>query len=328
MRFFHLPSLIPQMALFAGLLLSGCADTAGTGETAGEAAAPSGIAWISAVGRDHPLVGRFVDPAAGREVSGARAVDRLRQAQFILLGEKHDNQDHHLIQAHLLQTITDSGRKPALAWEMIDDEQSLDLRAFLATKPTNAARMGEALSWEPRGWPAWSMYRPIAEAALAAGLPMAPANASRAILRRPAPSAAFALPADLLDSLRQELSVGHCGMLPASALAAMGTAQQRRDLAMADSLIGHATPDGAVLIAGNGHARRDRGAPWWLVKLGVNPKAILSIGVIEVDPDWRSADDLRGFAGQFDLLFLTPRVDSDNPCVKFAEQLKGLRGKP
>ena len=71
MRFFHLPSLIPQMALFAGLLLSGCADTAGTGETAGEAAAPSGIAWISAVGRDHPLVGRFVDPAAGREVSGA-----------------------------------------------------------------------------------------------------------------------------------------------------------------------------------------------------------------------------------------------------------------
>jgi uncharacterized iron-regulated protein len=318
------PALLAPLTLIAALLLAGCSGT--TPIDAVER--PAQISWVSSVARDHPLVGRFYDPSAGREVTGAQAIERLRQAKFLMLGEKHDNADHHLAQAFLLQAVTDAGRKPALVWEMIDQEQALDLKAFLAEKPIDAARMGRALSWERRGWPAWAMYRPIAEAALAAGLPMAPANASRAVLRRPAPSPAFSLPMELLDSLKQELSIGHCGMLPASALAGMATAQQRRDLAMADSLLGHATSDGAVLIAGAGHARRDRGAPWWLIRLGVDAKTILSVGMLEVDPAWRSIDDLKGLADQFDLLFLTPRVDLDDPCAKFAEQLKNLPGKP
>jgi uncharacterized iron-regulated protein len=281
--------------------------------------------WITTHDRDHPMVGRIIDPATGAEVTSTEAARRIRRARYLFLGEKHDNPDHHKIQAALLQTVTDAGRRPAVTWEMIDEDQGLRLRRFLAANPTDGAAMGAALGWERSGWPDWTIYQPIADAAIAARLPMAPASPRRTILRRPAPAASFALPARLLDGLKDELLQSHCGHLPGTAIGPMATAQQRRDLAMADSLLAHATADGAVLIAGNGHARRDRGAPWWLTRLGVDPASILSVGVMEVDPARRGPEAMTGFAAQFDLIYLTPRVDSDDPCEKFAEQLKRLR---
>ena len=309
MRLSVLPSAL--VCALAGLLLSACAEVS--------------PAWISEVERGHPLVGRIVDPATGGEVSSVEATQRIRRARYVLLGEKHDNPDHHMLQATLLQAVTDAGRRPAVVWEMIDEDQSPRLAQFLASNPKDGAQMGAALGWERSGWPDWAIYRPIADAAIAAKLPMGAASPKRSVLRRPAPAASFALPASLLDGLKDELLQSHCGQLPGSALGPMATAQQRRDLAMADSMISHATADGAVLIAGNGHARRDRGAPWWLTRLGVDPASILSVGLLEVDPNRRGVEAMTGLAAQFDLVYLTPRVDSEDPCTKFAEQLKRLR---
>jgi uncharacterized iron-regulated protein len=299
------------VCVIAGLLLTGCGRVEPT--------------WVTQVERRHPLVGQIVDPATGTPVSASEAVRRVQQARFVLLGEKHDNQDHHMIQASVLQAITDAGRRPALVWEMIDEGQTPKLARYLASNPADGAEMGAAIDWERNGWPDWSIYRVIADAAIAARLPMAAATPRREVLHRPAPSGSFALPAALLTGLKDELAQSHCGHLPGAALGRMAMVQQRRDLSMADSILAHATADGAVLIAGNGHARRDRGAPWWLMRLGVDPATILSVGVLEVDPARREARDLVGFAAQFDLIYLTPRVDSEDPCVKFAEQLKRLR---
>ncbi len=283
--------------------------------------------WTTEVERDHPLVGRIVDPATSREVASTAAARRLRDARFLLLGEKHDNPDHHLIQAQLLMTVTDSGRRPAVAWEMIDEDLAPKLAAFLGAERPDAAELGAALGWAQSGWPDWRNYQPIAEAAIGARLPMAAANLPRGFGRRAAAPLASPLPASLLDGLKDELASSHCGQLPPQALTAMAQTQQRRDLAMADSLLAHATADGAVLIAGNGHVRRDRGVPWWLVRLGVDPTAILSIGVLEVDPGRVAPTDLSPYAAQFDLIYLTPRVDSEDACAKFADQLKRLRNK-
>lgn len=309
MRVSILPAAL--VCAVAAFLLSACADVA--------------PAWISGVERDHPLVGRIIDPATGGDVTAAEAVQRIRRARYIFLGEKHDNPDHHIVQAALLQAVTDAGRRPAVVWEMIDEDQTPRLAQYLASKPENGALMGAALGWERSGWPDWSIYRPIADAAIAARLPMAAASPRRSVLRRPPPAASFALPASLLDGLKDELLQSHCGQLPGTALGPMATAQQRRDLAMAASILAHATADGAVLIAGNGHARRDRGAPWWLIRLGVDPASILSVGVLEVDPARRGVDAMTSLAAQFDLIYLTPRMDSEDPCAKFAEQLKRLR---
>jgi uncharacterized iron-regulated protein len=56
-----------------------------------------------------------------------------------------------------------------------------------------------------------------------------------------------------------------------------------RDAHMARRLLDAAArADGAVLIAGAGHVRRDRGVPAHLVRLGADPSTVASLAFLEV----------------------------------------------
>src|SRR5262245_26202422 len=91
-----------------------------TGRAPGADVAPPPVPpWESALGRDHPLAGRVWDPPAARFVTPTTLVSRLTVARFVLLGEKHDNADHHRLQAWALQQLFASGRRPAVALEML-----------------------------------------------------------------------------------------------------------------------------------------------------------------------------------------------------------------
>ena len=108
---------------------------------------------------------------------------------------------------------------------------------------------------------------------------------------------------------------------------AVARIQRARDALMAEVLVSQAA---AVLIAGNGHTRKDRGAPYYLRRL--KPKAnILSIGYVEVDAAATSPQDYAAIYNAarlpFDLVWFTPRRDTEDPCQKFAPQLMGLKKK-
>ena len=82
---------------------------------------------------------------------------------------------------------------------------------------------------------------------------------------------------------------------------------------------------GKVLIAGNGHSRADRGVPWYLGR-GAAGAAIVSVGLLEVVP---GEDDPAAYAASFgaedlpfDFVWFTPRVDDQDPCEVYAEQLR------
>src|SRR5687767_16011942 len=47
------------------------------------------------LGHDHPLTGRIWDVAGARFIITEALVARLAPARFVLLGERHDNADHH-----------------------------------------------------------------------------------------------------------------------------------------------------------------------------------------------------------------------------------------
>src|SRR5205823_9864624 len=79
-------------------------------------------------------------------------------------------------QARLLRALVAAGRRPAVAFEMLTPSQAAPLAHHLSARPRDAAGIGEAVNWKASGWPEWSMYRPIAEAALDAGLPIVVAN--------------------------------------------------------------------------------------------------------------------------------------------------------
>ena len=106
--------------------------------TACATAEPPVPPWEAALGRDHPLTGRVWDVDAAAAIEPRRLLARLATVRFVLLGEKHDNPDHHRLQAWIVRELLAAGRRPAVAFEMLSEAQSGALRHHLATSPTDA----------------------------------------------------------------------------------------------------------------------------------------------------------------------------------------------
>ena len=105
-----------------------------------------------------------------------------------------------------------------------------------------------------------------------------------------------ALPGDLRRKQEDEIAAGHCNLLPREMLFPRARAQIARDIVMARTLRPYAER-GVVLLAGNGHVRRDIGVPAWLPRR-IAGEAI-SIGILESGDDGSmpaSAADYDGMA--------------------------------
>ena len=303
---------------------------------------PPGEPWQAPLGQDHPLVGRIWDVAADELIDSAALVDRLRRGRFVLLGEKHDNPDHHRLQAWLLRALVAAGRRPAVGFEMFTLDDAPAIARQLAEHPTDAVGLADAVNWQRSGWPAWAMYQPIAEAALEAKLPIIATNLAPATARALGQSGAAALDTAFaaqhgLDrplapetqaAMAQEIRAAHCGYAAEAQVNAMLLVQRARDAQIAESLAAAGQQDGAVLIAGAGHVRRDYGIPTYLASR--TPEAsVISVAFLEVSQDRLEPTAYVGRFGRptlpFDYVWFTPRVDDDDPCAAFEEQLKKLQ---
>lgn len=299
--------------------------------------------WETRILADHPLVGRIWSVAGQRFVSPAAVADALGDADFILLGEKHDNPDHHRLQAWAIGATAERGRRPAIVFEMVDPTQETALRDFLKANPGDADGIGAAIGWAERGWPDWAIYRPVAAAALDSGAPILAGAVERDKIRRVGREGFDALgdgvarelgldtaaPAWMRAEMKSEIADSHCGYLPEAALAPMADVQRAKDAIMADALLRAIALDGrdtAILITGASHARGDRGAPWHLRRMAPASVAV-AIGFTEVQPGETAAgayERAEGGPRAFDFLWFTPRVDNDDPCEVFAEQLRRM----
>ncbi len=298
--------------------------------------------WETQALGGHPLVGKIWQPDSGRFANADAVIAALEGARFVLLGEKHDNPDHHRLQAWLLERMIAQGRRPAVAFEMLDRAQQAALDAHLKAHPKDAAGIGPAVDWAESGWPDWRHYEPIAAAALGAGLPLRAASLPRGEIRALAKeglgrlgeerTAALGLGQDLSEeteaSLRREIEEVHCGLLPNAMIGPMVTVTREKDAEMADSLIrGAAAPgrDGAVLIAGFGHTRWDRGVPKYLHQR-VSDATWVSLAFMEVAAGESEPEDYAGLLNSdrlpFDFVWFTPRLDDSDPCEVYADQLR------
>jgi uncharacterized iron-regulated protein len=346
--------LVPPCALWLGLLLFSChgqngprvnsapnpatqtrtvtdAEAAPPGSSIGEGSA----GWLSERGRHHPLAGKIWDVTHRTFVPAEQVLLNLRQAGsqlHLLLGEKHDNRDHHRLQAELVHALASSQRGGAVAFEMFDIAQQPALDRYLRASGATAEGLGPALGWERTGWPAWAGYAPIARAAMEGGFSILGANLPQMLVRAVAHEGLAALgesktaelrleqafPAKLEESLQQELETAHCGHLPAEALPRMAAAQHARDAQMAAVFVRAAGP--ATLIAGAGHVRKDYGVPYFAHQ--IDPSLSLeSIAFVEVDPDVLAAEGYASRFGSsalpFDLVWFTPQANADDPCAGF-----------
>ncbi len=304
-------------------------------------AAPADLgAWETTLGLDNPLVGKVWDVAGGRFVSPEQAARELAGDRFVLLGEKHDNPDHHRLQAWVLSRLVAEGRRPAVAFEMFTTDQQETIDRALAAAPHDADRLAEAVAWESSGWPAWTMYRPIFEVALRAGLPIVAANLDPATTKAlsrggvdavdPATASRLGLDRPLDPETRKEMAAeiveSHCGYANEAMVGAMIAVQRGRDGSMARAMLAAGGDDGSVLVTGFGHAREDRGVPADLVADGASG-GIGAVAFLEVqDGDTDPAAYAEAFDGRlpFDFVWFTPRLDDEDPCDKFRDSLKKL----
>lgn len=290
----------------------------------------------------HPLVGRVWLPPTRSFATPEELTRRAATADMVLLGETHDNADHHRLQSWLTRQVFQSGKRPALAFEMMDSGQSEALESWRTQAPADAAGLAGILSWDKSGWPAWSNYQPLADSALKAQAPILTANLSRQetslIAKGSTPASlrgqlGLDIPLEpvMRQAMEQDIQNGHCNMLPDRALPAMVRVQRARDAVMARALTeGVAASGSAILIAGSGHARSDRGVPVHLSALAPG-RSVLSVAFVEVeagltDPAAYGAR-FEADVPPFDAVWFTPRAPREDPCEAFRRHMEGKKGE-
>ena len=308
-------------------------------------ACTSNAVWMTSKGSDHELVGRIWDVRAERFVTESDLADDAAMAKFVLLGEKHDNPDHHLLQSKVLAALVERGRRPVVAYEMLTTDQAPALTAHLEEHPRDASGLGDAVGWEKSGWPAWKQYQPIADVALKYGLPLTAVSPSREISSIIRSEGLKGLDAEVVvrtaldrppdprtqNAMEEEVREAHCGYLPERAVPSVVRMQRVRDAIMADNWASASLQaDGGVLIAGAGHARNDRGVPTVMTRLRPESRSV-SISFLEVRDDWTMPGAYAELFGAknlpFDFVWFTPRLEDADACEKFSADLERLRNK-
>lgn len=287
-------------SLIVLLLLAGCQST------------PPLTPWQSPEGRDHPDLGRIIDLRTGETLSAQRLVTALADADQVLVGERHDNPDHHSLQRWLLEALAQRRAQGSLLMEMINPDQQASVAQAQASirRGVWPEDLPAALQWQ-RGW-SWELYAPVIEYALAQPYPLLSANLDRseikAIYRDPPTLSGLAAAVPVQSELLAQIRVSHCDKLPETQLPAMLAVQQQRDRRMAERL--QAAPKPALLFAGAFHVRRDLGVPLHMADSARHGVQVLMLAEV--------GEDIQ--AEQADFVWFTPAQTRQDMCAQFGER--------
>ncbi|WP_323766970.1 ChaN family lipoprotein [Antarctobacter sp.] len=248
-------------------------------------------------------------------LASTAAADGYSGADVIFLGEVHDNPAHHARQAQIVAEV----QPKAVVWEMLGPETAARVTSDLIGDSTD---LSAALDWATSGWPDFAMYYPIFAAAPEAAHygAQVPRAEARAVMGQSvaevfgAGAAQFGLDAPLSAGQQEQREAlqmaAHCDALPEDMLGMMVDIQRLRDAELAASALTALKETGGpvVVITGNGHARKDWGAPH-LFSLAAPGRAVFALGQAE---DGRAPPE-----GGFDLIESAPPVDRGDPCDAF-----------
>lgn len=281
--------------------------------------------FVQPLGKSHPLVGRIYDVAKREFVSVSALNDAIDSSEFLVLGETHDNRDHHQLEAKLVERFAQAHASAAAGFEMLD----VDKEAAVRNPPRDPRAFAERVAWAETGWPEFEQYLPVFEVVLSRSMPVIAAHPTQAAVRESLSGIPEAdakalhldtpLPEPVRTALREEIRQSHCGHAPDAMVDAMERAQSYKDAFMARAI--HSASRPAVLVTGAGHARNDRAVPHFLRQLGAT--RVTSVALLEVD-DARPTPE-RYDVEAFDFVVFTPRVSDQDACERFKEELQKMR---
>ena len=213
--------------------------------------------FSAAFGREHPLAGAIVQSADLTRplvkprgmLSPSHLIQTLVQTDVVLLGETHDNPDHHALQRWVLRHVLQAGRRPGVVFEMMTEDQQPIIERYERQHPDDAALLGKALAWESSGWPAWPWYQPLADLAVGHALPIIAGNLDPELTSNIRRFGFLAIPGSRrerlglntpvtrdLIAMQEDMQPMHCQELSDIQLIGMVFVQHARDAVMAEHL--------------------------------------------------------------------------------------------
>ncbi len=230
-----------------------------------------------------------------------------------MLGELHDNKLHHEARGRLIARFADhrtvvSEHLPAPNQVTFQSEIKTDL---------------VAAGFDAEGWD-WPIHQSLYEQIKNKGLNIVGGNLPKEEARRMFLQGVSSLPERMAQTYTQarldetaeqkldhDLVEGHCGKLPEKYLLRMRFAQRMTDLSLTHNLLDRQP---SLLIAGNGHVRRDYGVPQMLASVAPQLN-VLTVGFLEQGGS--TQDLLHSVSGQYDFIWITERAERKDPCENF-----------
>lgn len=255
--------------------------------------------------------GELVDAHRRRPVSLQEMIRLLEPATFILIGEQHDNAQHHQFQAQVIEGLVQAGRSVVVGMEMFDRTKQYPLNLWTLNRLSEAEFI-EQSEWKTQWGFDFALYRPIFEVVYRYRLRLAALNIPRAVVRQTARGGWQSVPeAERLGVPDPDLSVEeHRKLFYALLGGGHPTGEQQNDnfyaaqvvwdTAMADAALRYLertvpSPRLAfVILAGNGHVMYDVG-----ISLRLRMRSNLQTRVITPLPPSAQPMQVRASLGDF-----------------------------
>ena len=248
------------------------------------------------------------------------------QSTIYLLGEVHDNPKAHSERFSLIESLVSKKFRPVIAMEQFDRDNQEALNQALSSCKNADCVIQKAGG---KGWE-WNFYKPVIETALKLRLPIIAANISSndamKVVRNGLGAALsnetlhdfnLNMPLDSALFQKQKIAIddGHCRTLPNSAFKGMVNAQVARDVWMAKTIRDNGA-NGLILLAGNGHIRKDIGVYRWLSDAERSRTEVIAF----TEEDGETVKESE--AQLYDRTIRLKPFERDDPCKAFTGKSK------
>jgi len=280
-------------------------------------ASPSYVSLLRAEpqsGKIEPDV-NVVDLKTGLQVPISVLLKKIEDNDITLLGELHDSAFHHKARARLLLAL--SCPQCTIISEHLPAGQQV---VFSDNLSDSLAKAG----FDFKGW-GWPLHEPLFSAIEVKKMPLLGGNVSSPLTADIYKRGEEAIPSAFREKFRQstlsdaarsklddDLKSGHCGKLPNRYIPPMRMVQRVKDSFFAHALV-ESSP--SILIAGNGHIRKDYGVPQILASTAPKQR-VVSIGFIEQE-QW-TPKSIPALAKLYDYVWISPNTVREDPCKDFS----------
>jgi uncharacterized iron-regulated protein len=286
------------------------------------------VSWAEkAIAKSEPIIFSL---SSFKSLSRGTLVAQISKKDVIILGEVHDNVEHHRIHGQLLNEINDfrklanDGKKDqvkiSIVVEHLPAGNTVQFNSPLEKSLINAG-------FNPQSW-AWPTHEPLFSAIPSSGLALKGGSLSASAGKEIFSSNGASAPANvklLMERsslseasqkiLFKEIQDGHCGLFPEDKIPPMAQVQRARDASLAYEAAQYVP---SILIVGNGHAWNDIGVPQ-VIRANYPNTSLASVIFIEdggISDPQKLLLKAKQLSKKADYVWFTSTVDRKDPCEK------------